>query len=382
MPAALNNQTVSFPLEIHHKFGLICHGELEKSKLLHQRIQSFKNIIGVDGGIDYCHQLNIMPMGLVGDFDSVDPDIFQKMKGINILELERAKDFTDLQAAVYKAKNIAENTLVVVFCGLGRRIDHTLSNLFILLNDPLRIFFESENQVIFAVNDKDGKVRITHPDCQTAAIYPLSGKATQVDIDSGQKKYFLKDTKLFIFPFSKECTLSIGEGEVIVCLDKRKIKPFLSIKYGNPVNFLVDNSIINIFHYLCVQSKHHKKVILKSFQNERVFTIKPTANPVKLACKKGTTISLIPFYGRVAGIATTGLKWNLGPKEEYESLDKNFVGISNVSMDDLFSVQIESGELLCIINDDLIDLNMVEAKKSNISIDEIKESSSKKKIEK
>jgi len=85
---------------------------------------------------------------------------------------------------------------------------------------------------------------------------------------------------------------------------------------------------------------------------------------VSLSSQVGQTISLIPLFGPATGITTKGLKWELGAST-VNKLDRDFVGISNVSMETKFSVNVTGGVLLCVINREHIDQEMVKAKKTH-----------------
>lgn len=59
----------------------------------------------------------------------------------------------------------------------------------------------------------------------------------------------------------------------------------------------------------------------------------------------GQTLSLIPLNGPVKEISTTGLKWELSNG----TLDKHFLGISNICLQDRCSIVIKEGDLLCCL---------------------------------
>ncbi len=64
---------------------------------------------------------------------------------------------------------------------------------------------------------------------------------------------------------------------------------------------------------------------------------------VQIHCYPGQTLSLIPIYGPVSGIYTKGLKWEL----KDGTLDRNFIGISNIALQEQIDICIESGSLVC-----------------------------------
>lgn len=89
-------------------------------------------------------------------------------------------------------------------------------------------------------------------------------------------------------------------------------------------------------------TRYPGKVFLET-EGELAFVVNRTT---ELSCQKGQTVSLIPFNGKVEGISTVGLKWEL----EKASMHKNFLGISNQCTSNKFSVTVEKGDLLCCLN--------------------------------
>lgn len=350
------------PKNLANCIGVICNGEMEITPQLRDKICKCHAVIGVDGGLAFCKQMNLSPQWIVGDFDSVEPSILEEMqKSAKVVTLPRAKDSTDLEVAIEKAKTISKHAQIVIWGGLGKRIDHTLGNLFPLLRNPGQIFLESEQQVVFAVSESVGEIEITNAAYKTLAIFPLTGAAKEVSIKTGKEATvcsIVEKNSPVIFPFQNQCLLKIGYGELLVILDKREIAPLSELPIGDmTLSFSLSFPLIQILAYLAHQSKHSVKL---SSPTETVLNIKKASGKVTVQSKKGQVISLIPFYGSASGIRTEGLKWELG-ENATDKLDKEFIGICNVSMGDVFSISVDQGELLCIVNE-IIDEELVEAK--------------------
>lgn len=62
-------------------------------------------IIAADGGAAHCAALDILPVILLGDFDSIDPALLQSMedKGVDSQRFDAKKDETDLELALRKS---------------------------------------------------------------------------------------------------------------------------------------------------------------------------------------------------------------------------------------------------------------------------------------
>jgi adenosine deaminase len=347
------------PPELHHCVGIICNGEIELSQTLKDRFGKCLYRIGVDGGLNHCYKLEVNPDWIVGDFDSVEPEILQYYQtSTEAKSLPRAKDCTDLEAAIEKAISVSGDSQVVVWGGLGGRIDHTLSNIFLLFRHPAQLFLESENQVLFAVCETNGEVKISHASCRSLILFPLNGAAKDISLN-GQKIPLIDKNKPHITPFDQIDTLSIGSGQLLVILDERSLSPEDTLPYLDlPMNFSLSQPLTHILESIREQSLNFKTMQLYS-DRERIFNIQPASGTMTFTSKRGQTISLIPFHGAATGIKTQGLKWELG-EETLDRLDHNFVGISNVSMGESYTVSVGEGELLCIVNEDLIDEEMAD----------------------
>ncbi len=345
--------------------GLVCNGEIEITTSLQEYLKNCASIIGVDGGLNHCKKMEITPQWAVGDFDSIDPTLLEEIKmKKNVVVLPRAKDCTDLEVAIDKAKEISAQAQVIIWGGLGGRIDHTLGNILLLFRDPARLFLQSEQQILFVVSNKIGEVEIRHPSHQTMTLLPLNGPVSSVSIKEGGQIIdipVIDKSSPMIFTFKDQCTLTVGTGEVLVILEQKASPPLSALPQGEiSMKFSLDQPLATVFEYLTHQSFHFQGVRLSSAK-ERISNIQHASGKVSFPSKRGQTVSLVPFYGPAKGIKTQGLKWELG-EATLDKLDKDFVGISNVSMGNEFSVAVESGELLCIVNEGLIDQELVEAK--------------------
>lgn len=102
---------------------------------------SFDTVVCADSGLDTAYSLGIPVQYVMGDFDSVSPDILQAYRnGINgnpaFVQYPTAKDFTDTQMVLeWILEQGAEE--ITILGATGGRLDHFLSNLNILMK-PLK----------------------------------------------------------------------------------------------------------------------------------------------------------------------------------------------------------------------------------------------------
>lgn len=93
-------------------------------------------IIAVDKGLEALHKLNIIPHHIVGDLDSINPNLIKVYKNYSEVILHKynsKKDYTDTDIALNLAIKLKSSTITIIGA-LGKRIDHTLSNIHILTN--------------------------------------------------------------------------------------------------------------------------------------------------------------------------------------------------------------------------------------------------------
>ena len=116
------------------KCAIIANGELDYSRDIVDRIKSAHLIISADGGARHLRALNLIPHVMIGDFDSIDPsdkDFFEHQHQVDILSFPSKKDHTDSELCVSWA--VDHHATDITLLGVtGTRLDHTLSNIFLL----------------------------------------------------------------------------------------------------------------------------------------------------------------------------------------------------------------------------------------------------------
>lgn len=143
-------------------FLIIANGPYE-----HQVVQSLvqnAKIIVLDGAAN--HLQDVDPDYILGDFDSITPDVKARYKQLQVALIEeKDQDFTDLEKSIiFARKNGA--TKIVVCCALGgERTDHSIGNLSTLkkfYDKTCPITIHTSKEIIqFLKNEKfsfEGKV--------------------------------------------------------------------------------------------------------------------------------------------------------------------------------------------------------------------------------
>lgn len=116
-----------------------------------------QNVIAGDRGLEALYQLKIIPNHVVGDFDSVSPEIlefYKKQPKIIFHTYNAEKDNTDTDIALKLAIQI-KSSKITILGALGKRMDHAIANIHILkdalgANIPCQIL--DEHNRIYLVN--------------------------------------------------------------------------------------------------------------------------------------------------------------------------------------------------------------------------------------
>ena len=91
-------------------------------------------VIGVDSGLNFLYRNQVVPTHIVGDFDSVSPEVivhYKSMENITIREFNPVKDATDTEIAVRLAVELGVKELYLLGA-TGTRLDHVMANVQIL----------------------------------------------------------------------------------------------------------------------------------------------------------------------------------------------------------------------------------------------------------
>ncbi len=201
--------------------ALIADGQIDSLDQLRPSILRHQRIVAVDGGLAYCQKLGIKPHLIVGDFDSCSPELLRSFSEIPQIVLEREKDETDLEAAINEELKRGARSLTL-FGAWGRRIDHSLGNLLLLIRHPGKIVIETEKETLFAI---EGKVSLdVYPD-QTLSLLPINGPALGIHTKGLKWELQGRNMDQNFFGISNICLkrtieISIQNGQLICCLIK------------------------------------------------------------------------------------------------------------------------------------------------------------------
>ena len=189
---------------------ILSGGKAPEKQIIQTHADKADMTIGVDGAADLFYRYHIVPDVLIGDFDTADAACVTALaqSGAKVLRLPCAKNETDTEAAVNYALKAGVDEIFILGA-LGSRMDHTLSNILMLVRaDKAGVqcrIIDEHNELM--VSDRDfclvgtagqtvsilpltGEVCITTTDLK----YPLDGLVLPFDSSRGISNEMLKDT--------------------------------------------------------------------------------------------------------------------------------------------------------------------------------------------
>ena len=164
---------------------IITNGDINDLDHLKETILDHDYVICVDGAARYLHQIRQMPDLMVGDMDSVhEADLaWIESSKIPVNRYKTKKDYTDTEIAIDAA--LEKKAKVITIAGaLGSRVDHSLSNLFLLKKiadaGVEGMIIDSDYEVLYLwknrqMNWKQGEVVSFVPISETETTVTLEG---------------------------------------------------------------------------------------------------------------------------------------------------------------------------------------------------------------
>lgn len=185
-------------------------------------------VVCADGGIGLAKRLGVRPDLIVGDFDSSqDPACHPDplFEGVPVLRVPREKDDTDTKLALSQLRREG-CSLVLVFGGLGGRLDHTLANIADLIyfrRRGMRVVLASDQNTLFVLENES--VSLPQVQNRYLSLFSLTPCCKGVTLE--RVKYPLQNytlTQEVPLGISNEFTplgpagIQVKEGVLLVCL--------------------------------------------------------------------------------------------------------------------------------------------------------------------
>ena len=143
-------------------------------------------IIGVDRGVEYLYHHQIMPQYIVGDFDSIDPEVIKYYKEethVPVREYNPIKDASDTEIAIRFGITLGSKEIIILGA-TGGRIDHLWANV-----QSLSVACQAGVEAY--ILDQKNKIRVIDKPCalkkseaygKYLSIFSLSGEVFDLNL--------------------------------------------------------------------------------------------------------------------------------------------------------------------------------------------------------
>lgn len=206
-----------------------CNSMLLRKKMV---LQQGDLCIAADRGLEYLLEIGVIPNLIIGDMDSVKPEILTQQlehsDKISIRQLPVEKDDTDMLAAI-KEGLIRGYKIFELYGALGGRIDHTIANiqcLLYLLNHGARgILIGKDTNILLIRNEKITFTAQEHKAGKLLSIFAYGQDA--IGVTENGLKYSLQDAIVkqeFPIGISNQFTgtdamIQVKEGMLLICVE-------------------------------------------------------------------------------------------------------------------------------------------------------------------
>tara|TARA_A100001011_G_C13899711_1_gene670556 strand:+ start:58 stop:675 length:618 start_codon:yes stop_codon:yes gene_type:complete len=195
---------------------ILANGSFPKHNLAIKILNEAETIICCDGSINNLDRLNIVPTQIIGDMDSISNELKVKYRSklIEILD----QDQNDLRKSInWLEQNNYKSAIILG--ATGSREDHSLGNIFTLLEYPAKIDLKIiSNYGQFTVINKKTKLRSFSG--QQISLFSID---KEIKISSNNLKYNLKNSNLKTLysgtlneSKSDFITINISHGSILI----------------------------------------------------------------------------------------------------------------------------------------------------------------------
>ncbi|MHD0316709.1 thiamine diphosphokinase [Fusobacterium sp. THCT1E2] len=190
------------------------NGQLKGSKKFYTKLINEKkgDIYCADGGANHLEFLNILPLEIWGDLDSVTKEIIEKYRinKVRIKKFPKDKDYTDGELILQHISKLNYDEIIVIG-GLGGRIDHLLTNLNLIFKFK-NLKFVTEKEKIFSIEKKAELIELKG---KTISFVPFSEKVEGLTLEG------------FKYPLNKY-TLHQGDS---ICMSNIAIEDICKVTF-------------------------------------------------------------------------------------------------------------------------------------------------------
>lgn len=204
---------------------IFANGILNQADLLRRRLSPTDRIFCADGGARHALALGLTPEAIIGDLDSLSPDLVSHLetKGVAIHQHPPRKDQTDLELA-FRLAIAAKPDEILLVTALGGRLDQMLANILLLTRPeyaPVQLTLADGPHWAILVRPHQS-VTVKGRPGDLLSLIPLTPTVTQVNFlgvewPLEQAKLSLGSTwSISNVQTAQQARVQIGEGMVLL----------------------------------------------------------------------------------------------------------------------------------------------------------------------
>jgi thiamine pyrophosphokinase len=203
-------------VETVKKIFVVAGGELGGREFFRLKLAETapEAVICADGGARHLEAVGRIPDLVIGDMDSIDPGTLRRYEelGCRIVRHARSKDETDTELALQEALRL-EPAEVWIWGAMGKRLDHTLANIFLLsrgMKQAVLVKLVDQWCEVFMIARK---TVMEGEKGQTVSLLPVTPKVTGVTLSGFE--YPLKNSEMEMgYPYGVSNRLIENRGVI------------------------------------------------------------------------------------------------------------------------------------------------------------------------
>ncbi len=163
------------------RLGVMANGAISDYVWLKSICVQLDGLICADGGANHAYVAGFTPKMIVGDLDSVKPEVLKYYMelGVPVHRFAVEKDETDLQLALGEAIELGAKQIVLLGA-VGNRIDHVLGNISLLVflhtHGVKGVILDEHNELSLA----EAEVTINGTPGEEVSLLPLTAAVTGI----------------------------------------------------------------------------------------------------------------------------------------------------------------------------------------------------------
>jgi thiamine pyrophosphokinase len=161
---------------------IFVNGVIPDLSTVRRWVREGDDLIAADGGAHHAVAMGLCPRVVVGDLDSVQPELAEDLasQGVELEKHPANKNKTDLELAIERA--IRDGATEIVLLGaLGGRLDQSLANVLLMAQQdwPAPIHLVDANEMATVIHGGESMTLEATPG-STVSLLPLSAEVTGI----------------------------------------------------------------------------------------------------------------------------------------------------------------------------------------------------------